>query len=65
MIATIGANGLPYVATIGNAGSQGVPRPGVIGVAGRTGHTNGVFVETFDTSGNPTSIGFHLVVTCP
>jgi len=54
-----------YVATIGNAGSANVVNhPGFAGVVGRTGNTHGVFVETFNPSGNDSSAGFHLIVQC-
>jgi hypothetical protein len=54
-----------YVATIGTVGSTGTPPDGEIGVVGLNGHKAGVFVETFDSNGNPTHQPFHLVVTCP
>jgi len=54
-----------YVANIGNAGSaKAVLHPGFTGVVARTGNTHGVFVETYNTSGVPSSAGFHLIVAC-
>jgi hypothetical protein len=54
-----------YVATLGSAGSTGTPPIGYAGVVGRNGHVNGVYVQTFDSSGNLTDAGFHIVVSCP
>ena len=54
-----------YVATLGTAGSTGVAPTGYAGVVGRNGHVNGVYVQTFDSSGNLANEGFHLVVSCP
>lgn len=54
-----------YVATLGSSGSSGSPPTGYAGVVGRNGHLNGVYVQTFNSSGALTDEGFHLVVTCP
>jgi hypothetical protein len=54
--------GSAYIATIGLAGSFDISAPGQITVVGRAGNANGVFVQTSDSTGTPTSLGFHLAV---
>jgi hypothetical protein len=53
-----------YVATIGSSLRSGTVAPGQIEVVGAAGTTNGVFVETSNSSGVTTASGFHLVVDC-
>jgi hypothetical protein len=53
-----------YVATIGSSTRSGTVAPGEIEVVGAAGTTNGVFVQTFNSSGAITASGFHLVVDC-
>jgi hypothetical protein len=53
-----------YVVTVGSSGRSGGFAPGYAATVGDAGTTNGVFVETFDSSGAGTSEGFHLVVDC-
>jgi hypothetical protein len=59
-----------YVATIGDPtpgapGSGGsVPGPGIATVAPRYENANGVFIRTFDPSGNLLARGFYLQVMC-
>jgi hypothetical protein len=54
-----------YNATIGLAGTAGASAPGFITVVGRVSNpVHGLFIETFDTAGTLTDLGFHLTVTC-
>ncbi len=53
-----------YVVTLGSAGRVGTVPPGYATVVGAVGTTNGVFVQTFNSSGVVTAEGFHLVVDC-
>lgn len=54
--------GSAFFGTIGLAGSIGISADGQIAVVGRTGMPNGVFVQTFNSAGIPTDLGFHLSV---
>ena len=54
--------GSAYIATIGLAGSLGVSAPGQVSVVGRFLNPNGVFIQTTDSTGNPTNMGFHLAI---
>jgi hypothetical protein len=54
--------GSAYIATIGLTGSLGISAPGQVSVVGRFENANGVFVQTSDSTGNPTNLGFHLAV---
>jgi hypothetical protein len=54
--------GSVYVGTIGLSGSVGSSPAGEIAVVGRFGAANGVFVQTFNSAGTPTDLGFHLSV---
>jgi hypothetical protein len=56
--------GCAFVGSIGLSGSSGTSPPGFITVVGRAGDISGVFVQTFDSAGTLTDLGFHLVVTC-
>jgi hypothetical protein len=53
-----------YVVTVGSSGRSGTVAPGYATVVGAAGTTNGVFVQTFSSSGVLTPQGFHLVVDC-
>ncbi|HVV64183.1 MAG TPA: hypothetical protein VHC42_01845 [Rhizomicrobium sp.] len=53
-----------YTATIGLGGSSGTSAPGYVTVVGSAVDPNGVFMETFDTTGALASLGYHLVTTC-
>lgn len=53
-----------FTATTGLSGSVGDPPNGYVTVAGANGDTKGVYVATFDASGNPADLGFHLNVRC-
>ncbi len=54
--------GSVYLGTLGLDGSIGGSPSGEIAVVGRFGAANGVFVQTFDSAGNPADRGFHLSV---
>jgi hypothetical protein len=54
-----------YVATVGTTGFTGPAVQGEASVEGLHGHKTGVFVKTVDSTGNPSYLAFHLVVTCP
>lgn len=49
-----------YLATLGLSGNSGTPNPGEIAVIRRSGTTNGIFVQTFDSAGTLTDQGFHI-----
>ena len=51
-----------YVGTIGLSASSGTSPSGEIAVVGRAGSANGVFVQTFNSSGAAADRGFHLAV---
>jgi hypothetical protein len=51
-----------YSATIGSTGTG--TALGQIGEASRSGHPNGVYVETANTSGATTAEPFHVMVVC-
>jgi hypothetical protein len=53
-----------YVVTVGSAARSGVVGPGYATVVGAAISNDGVFVQTFNASGNLFSQGFHLVVDC-
>jgi hypothetical protein len=53
-----------YIVTVGSSGRNGTVAPGYATVVGAAGTTNGVFVQTFNSSGILTAMGFHLVVDC-
>lgn len=53
-----------FTATTGLSGSVGDPPNGFVTVAGANGNVKGVYVATFDASGNPADLGFHLNVRC-
>lgn len=50
------------VATVGRADACCIPPAGEISVAPRLSTPNGVFVQTRNSAGTPTDLGFHLVV---
>ena len=54
--------GSAYIATPGLPGSGAILGTGQITVASRSGAPNGVLVQTFDPSGNPIDLSFHLAV---
>ncbi|MEU0157048.1 hypothetical protein [Micromonospora fulviviridis] len=54
--------GSAFVATIGLSGSVGASAPGEITVVGRAGVPNGIFVQTFNSAGALTDLGFHTAV---
>ncbi|TDC60577.1 hypothetical protein E1258_14310 [Micromonospora sp. KC207] len=51
-----------YIGTIGLPGSVGASPSGEIAVVGRAGVPNGVFVQTFDSTGAPADRAFHLAI---
>lgn len=51
-----------YQATVGPAGSGS--SQGYVTVAARAGNAKGVFVATFNTSGAPADLPFHLAIHC-
>jgi hypothetical protein len=53
-----------YNATIGSSADEGTVPPGFVTVVGDNGNVDGVYVETFNSSGTETPEGFHLLVTC-
>lgn len=55
-----------YTASLGIPGNQfgGDPPAGFISTAGRSGNTDGVFVQTWDTTGTATNESFSLAVFC-
>ncbi|MCF0091475.1 hypothetical protein [Micromonospora sp. MH99] len=54
-----------YVATVGRADACCIPPAGEISVAPRLSTPNAVFVQTRNSAGTPTDLGFHLVVHLP
>jgi hypothetical protein len=54
--------GSAYIGTIGLTGSSAGSPPGQIAVVGRFGAPHGVFVQTFNATGTPTDLAFHLAV---
>lgn len=56
--------GCAFVATLGLSSFSGISPPGEVTVAGRSGTTNAVFIETSDSTGTPTPLGFHVSVQC-
>ena len=54
--------GSAYIGTIGLSGSTFTSPAGEIAVVGRTGAANGVYVQTFNSAGVPTDLGFHLAI---
>jgi hypothetical protein len=57
-------SGCGYTATIGLSGSVGSSGFGTVNVAKRSGKKKAIFVQTFDTSGDPADLGFHVIVAC-
>ncbi|MBP2338957.1 hypothetical protein JOF41_005135 [Saccharothrix coeruleofusca] len=51
-----------YVATIGIAGNVGASTPGEVTVVGRVTANNGLFIQTYNSAGTLTDLGFHTVV---
>ncbi|MET8230458.1 hypothetical protein ABZS77_07245 [Micromonospora sp. NPDC005298] len=51
-----------YVATVGRADACCIPPGGEVSVAPRLSTPNAVFVQTRNSAGTPTDLGFHLVV---
>ncbi|WP_431913889.1 hypothetical protein [Micromonospora carbonacea] len=54
-----------FVATIGTTDSCCIPPAGEISVAPRLATPNGVFVQTYDSTGAPADRPFHLAVFTP
>lgn len=54
--------GSAYIATPGLPGSGAILGTGQITVASRSGAPHGVLVQTFDPSGNPIDLSFHLAI---
>jgi hypothetical protein len=52
-----------YTATIGDT-PAGFPGPGIVVVTPRSGNANGIFVRTFNVSGTPVNMPFHIQVQC-
>ena len=55
--------GSAYLGTVGLDTSSGISPSGQNTVVGRAGAVNGVWVQTFDATGNLADRGFHLAVT--
>jgi hypothetical protein len=53
-----------FTATTGLTGSVGDPPNGFVTIAGANGNIKGVYVATFDASGAPADLAFHLNVRC-
>jgi len=53
-----------YVATLGLTGSEFQAPPGFVTVTGLAGLPDGVYVATFNVTGNQTNESFHLTVLC-
>jgi hypothetical protein len=53
-----------YTATIGMPGHANVSGIGFITVVATSGSTKGVYIDTYNSSGTPTDLGFHLNVAC-
>jgi hypothetical protein len=53
-----------YVATVGSPARSGTVPPGYAVVVGAAISVNGVFVQTFNSSGTLTPESFHLIVDC-
>ncbi|MEU5905043.1 hypothetical protein [Micromonospora sp. NPDC047527] len=51
-----------FVASVGRADSCCIPPGGEVSVAPRLSTPNAVFVQTRNSAGTPTDLGFHLVV---
>jgi hypothetical protein len=60
---THNVNRCAFEATLGDPGAHAAPN-GQIGVATRSNHKNGVYVQTYNSSGSLTPEPFHLVVIC-
>ena len=56
--------GCGWVATVGLSTFGGSIPGGEITTAGRAGTTNGIFVQTMNSSGALTDLPFHLIVIC-
>lgn len=56
-------SGCAYVSTVGSP-TAGASARGQPTVAPRSGNSDGVFVETQDSTGNDYSLPFHLIVFC-
>jgi hypothetical protein len=54
--------GSAFVGTLGLTGNLGISSSGEIAVVGRTGLNNGVFVQTWNSSGARADRSFHLAV---
>ncbi|WP_229399440.1 hypothetical protein [Micromonospora okii] len=54
-----------YVATVGTTTDCCIPAAGEISVAPRLGTPNGVYIQTYDLTGVPTDVPFHLAVFTP
>jgi hypothetical protein len=57
--------GCAFLADIGSPEHSGAQLPGFVTVVGRVSIPEGVFVQTFDTSGALADRPFHLTVVCP
>ena len=53
-----------FIGTAGLAAFSGSIPSTVVTVVGRVGTTNGVFVQTFNSSGVLVDTGFHLMIKC-
>lgn len=57
-------SGCGYTAAIGLSGSAGSSPFGTVNVARRGGNKKAIFVQTFDTTGSLSDLGFHVIVEC-
>ena len=53
-----------FVAAVGLGGSSGTSAPGYTTVVGSAADVNGVFMNTYNSSGVKADLGFHLVTAC-
>lgn len=53
-----------YTATVGLSGSSGISSPGYATVVGAAVDPNGVFMDTYGSSGTLAALGYHLVTSC-
>ena len=53
-----------FVAAVGLGGSSGTSAPGYATVVGSAADPNGVFMDTYNSSGVKADLGFHLVTSC-
>jgi hypothetical protein len=65
VVFNVPVNNGAFIGTIGLTGSVGVSPNGFISVVGRTNLAQGVFVQTWNSAGQPANRSFHLAVLVP